>query len=627
MASDVRITRQQLTTPSFELTRNISAGESFKQIGEFTGQAGKIIDEQAKRNYLIQSDTMWRKRLREIEQTAAGEPEALQRELEQYHDDLMDNIPADRWANETSQRFWVNAAPYVNRAFAAKQARMDAEAEQGIYENIGVISRDMIDITPDLFSGNSNISSAASMKMQESLLRMQQVLSTNDGGGAPIFSGAQRYKILNDAKQDMLVGAAGHWFDAYPNKAKALAALQAGAATFDLQDGQGGVERVDIYKELDVRGRTEVSRLLEKKMKDYQEQQEAAAFNFDLVSGTAPIIDPKDKKTTSMLNKHYENSGIHQGFVNGDPNAVGAVASIAAQTGTLPETAVSHLRGAVVNGAPQVRANAFSSINAIEDTAPRSLINAGISEKMIAEAGVYNEAVANGMQQADALELARMSIYPQDEKEINRRKSDFESEAKSFLKDLKIDGKLPTIDPGFFSADISPAEDYYQAKYKGLLQKHYVISGSLDLAKKKAERDFQFAVGKSRVGGGVNSEVLAEFPPEKFYGHPSFIRYGNDENYKWMQKQLVKSVRDELGNDISEKDILIISDSKTRSQVEAGLKPSYAIIVNVDGIPENLGKRMIWDTNAALDKKRKKQREDVLPDVVDAPLDLRGAGP
>ena len=330
------------------------------------------------------------------------------------------------------------------------------------------------------------------------------------------------------------------------------------------------LEADDIQSLTDSANR-EVSRLEKIAQEERDRMANFAAVENALFTG-APL-DPKDKETKKALNDYYDTLDINQGLVSNNEESANQLTVIAGKVNAIPDSAVSILRGQMLNGTTEQKQFAVDTIAKIEESSPAALDS--FPDEDISKASLSSKLIRTGVRPQEAFKIADENVNP-----LNR---DVLSKRNMQLNAMKVDYATEVednFDPGVFTIgadlpDAPYARDSIVADYRFMFDNYYRSIGDEEVAKERANRDFKRFYGESRVTGG---RKIMKYPPENFY---SIVGLDND----WMTHSLKKDVEAQVGKEVDLDDIELLADTVTAGEAQTRQSsPTYQILIK-----DNLG--------------------------------------
>lgn len=258
MAREVQVRQAQLLTPQIAEVQPSRAGEILANaLGNTVATVSNAIREQSEKNYRLRLDGELKKELSRIERENLGNPETMQKALEDYHKDVMETVPYKRMRSEVNNVINENSIPILNRAFKAKRDQVDAETTEQLILNIDSVKNDIFNTSTELFSGNESASIAA-LKIQQGIGDISRMLDATKSDGTPIFTAKERASKLLSTRDAMFQTAAKTWINQQPNKVEAYQRWKDGEVTVAFPDENGEIEQFNIRETIPAEVRTKI---------------------------------------------------------------------------------------------------------------------------------------------------------------------------------------------------------------------------------------------------------------------------------------------------------------------------------------------------------------------------------
>lgn len=317
-----------------------------------------------------------------------------------------------------------------------------------------------------------------------------------------------------------------------------------------------------------------------------EDATQSAIARIGMVAESGGKMNPYSSDDRKDMDLMWEYLG-GPALMTSDPKAAREMLLNAGDTlGVLPPMAVETLQGMMINGDDAQRMEAMDTLHALYQQAPDALAQSLRSEHtgMVV---AYNEMMANGVPQ----ETAMVRLDTMREAKFSPAARGLEEAAQKEAAAVKPQQIKNALD-GFFGAQVGaePATSSLgeadgatqtpfrmQNAYREAFQAHYVATGGdKKAAHKAAIHDLKKVYGVSNATG---TRRVMRHPPEKYYSVP-----GVDN--KWMQRALEEETKSWFGARGQKFDggrIHLIADSRSDSEVEAGGKPTYLVVVEHDG--------------------------------------------
>lgn len=357
-----------------------------------------------------------------------------------------------------------------------------------------------------------------------------------------------------------------------------------------------------------------------KKLKDEREKIDSVA-NGTAFAGGQKFLNRQDKEAVQAFDDYYESIEPNLAQLSpGERNV--AMAQLINNSKVVPKRLKGDIQRIARSQDIEQIKNAADFLDRVTDVNPH-MINDLAPAKDIARIDMVNDRIDRGYTAQEALKMVDEQLDPRNEltlaaatAELKDKKIDYRGKAvqafdsAGFFKELVTFGQGDGLDPD--SVTQKPIIDGLAGTYRMAYEDHYKITRDTDAAEKYAQRIVKGRYGVTRVNG--DNHVMQD-PPEKFYSIPGF----DDE---WMREQMIDDAQKYFKNTFVEnsekygrkdlkKNLILVSDVRTRREVEAGA-PSYMLAYkNADGTLQKVGTRFVFDPDAVRSKAVEEARSKV----------------
>ncbi len=299
--------------------------------------------------------------------------------------------------------------------------------------------------------------------------------------------------------------------------------------------------------------------------------------NYDKVSlslATGTPLDPADKTKNGDVNAVNAYYGqVSKGWAPEDIQ--GNTLGLIKQTGIVPKSLVSTVRGTIRSGTADEAANAADLIQKIRLTSPQATKDFDSNDLSFAKQ--VTDMVASGTPKAKAVELALDNIYKKTDIEKETFKLSFNETKKSNKTEGWLENKIDKdIDDFWFKSQPSTTSAF-TAEFDNLTKNYMATTGGdIEQARELAWDDV------NRVWGGSDlapqGSAMMKYSPEVVYGNG----YGKSD---WIAEQFKEDTKGYEG-------AFVTTDAKTGREDS----PTYPVMhkdesgrivpLMVDGIPQ-----------------------------------------
>lgn len=253
----------------FPIVQPVGVGnQELQRLGNDLNTLGEQIQRTANSRYLLQANTQIKREVTRIEQEHQGDPARMQKALGAFKKGFFSKFAHPDAKQRAMFLYDVEAQPALNRAFKAKQERLDNELGVQAILNIDASQSSMQDIAADLLDKDEEVSLAAGEKMQAQMFDMNATLGITKGDGTPLFTPQQRTAKILAARDGMVKKAASTFIQNSSDKLAAFHQWQQGDLTIPLPDAKGGVQRVKLRDVLSSQARVKIDREMMQIIKD-----------------------------------------------------------------------------------------------------------------------------------------------------------------------------------------------------------------------------------------------------------------------------------------------------------------------------------------------------------------------
>ena len=343
----------------------------------------------------------------------------------------------------------------------------------------------------------------------------------------------------------------------------------------------------------------------------YEKKAQEASLVESLMS--TGLADPSNAEHRKIIGKIYAESGLLDGLIAGDGDAINETINLVAKTSIVPEQAQTVLRGYMSNGTDEQRQLAYEIVARIEDVKPSAVSGpAGFSEREVKDAAAYAGLVRAGATPQSALASISAAADPQQKDMRDLRQQNLNKLMASMGPNdvLKEFGGFVGIGRPSFMGEQNQSRIF--SEYRRIFADEYLRFGDEDSAHNAAMAAVKVNSGVSYVTG---QKTMTQFPPEEYYGVPELTK---KENAKWMRAELERDL-EQYGYKGSIQDVALVPSVDAKTRINQGLRPIYHVMTQqeVDGFPrldfirdeKNMPIAIGFDTDAAQKKTLEKLKK------------------
>ena len=327
-----------------------------------------------------------------------------------------------------------------------------------------------------------------------------------------------------------------------------------------LMTGKAGMQDIlDNVGNLSVSEYSEVIGLYEEHQADLIDLQAITAA----LGNEETVFDPTDPATERQTNLRFIASGGLEAFQNRDEDYMETdFFPVVERTGIVPEAAAASLQAMARSNDPAVAGFAHATIARIMANNEMAALN-GFSSAAIDNAAAFN-AMAQNLSPVEAVEQLRVMNSPGGQQIAAQFNQLFAAENSA-----RYVHRLSSVlsDLGLPAAGMAGAA--LQSDYTTTLKQMYSLTGDMEAAREATIARLATRWGTSIVGG---EDRVMRYPPERYYS-------AIDGNYDHFDE----IIRHDL-NLTPEQDFYIVSSAQTAADINAGIPPSYNVVLMENGL-------------------------------------------
>lgn len=210
-------------SPSFQPSG--AGGSFFTELSRGLEQTSNEMKAKADNLYINSFLTDARKSARDIYNKNSDNPEQLSKELNNYKQGLLENMPSELRPKLDSE-FGSLGEKYLDKSTSTRNKQLTLQQNIALADNENQILSDVDFAAKDIFADSSDLTEAETLtrnitsinSIAASFQSLENNLSQVGADGKPLRSPNQTVKSLQKAKEFFFTGAANSWLDSQPDK-------------------------------------------------------------------------------------------------------------------------------------------------------------------------------------------------------------------------------------------------------------------------------------------------------------------------------------------------------------------------------------------------------------------------
>lgn len=302
------------------------------------------------------------------------------------------------------------------------------------------------------------------------------------------------------------------------------------------------------------------------------------------------------KKGANVAVKGYTDLVIKPMLSEKNPEGINQVVGLVNVAGKVPTEIKDYVAKGMAADDIQQRTYTYNLVNSINSgTFDNYLFSKTFNKKTITEAEHFKKLVDSGMPEQDVFAVLDRTYRNVDDKitkKVRDAANDF-AENESLPSPRSIDAGL-TISSPLYPEQLTDMEGdelklpeaslaqepLVEQTYKNLLKEYYTLSQDEELARTQALKALRQQVGMSKATG---KSMMMFYPPERYYSIPS------DPSGSWIKESIQLDIATHYP-DYSERDIMLVPDDITKSEIDAGIRPTYRVFGVKNNMFNDLGR-------------------------------------
>lgn len=309
MARDIQTYQRQLTIQGRipRVDFGTQAVQTMEESSNMLLKQAGAMEERSTQNAYLRGQTTIAQQLNRMEMENKNDPDNLRTAIDNFSEKFLDEF-ADP---ELQARFELQLTEHGNAAVArATAGRNQIITEQGAYQTFVAmdgLQNETDQIALDYFTGDDATKATAGRRLQELMLRGQNILGQTGPDGTPFVSPAQRASFMFSLRDGTYTTMARAWMNSQPNPLTAASQWLDGNVQIQLPNEKGEMETVNMRDAMPASARAKADDAVMGLMRDRVSiQNQAMAL--------------EDRGYSKMADQVY---AAAMTAAQGDPNAVG----------------------------------------------------------------------------------------------------------------------------------------------------------------------------------------------------------------------------------------------------------------------------------------------------------------
>lgn len=529
-----------VTRPNNILTPNVQVqtmdtGESsiYDAVSKIAAHTSDVLADKANKKYELDFRTQAQEAINAAYENSPNNPEQLKKNLDAAQRGFRNNAPS-RFRDTFDETFQTMAKPVLNKATSNYNVVLTEQLKESSLRNLDNARVAMTRISSDLLSTNPMIVADATKAAQAKILEVADTVSKVDLDGRPIFSGAERFKLVKSLIDDTTYLSIKDAYEASTDKQAFLDSFTGGEIKSSLFiNEKGDFVEVPIKDHMDIKTYEQTRNWMERDILERQKQAlEQQELDMQLramesVKRGEYLLQPTNKDHQKMVDADWR--VLSEQKQDLPPNKLAELAvDYAVDVGMIPTDVQSRLSAFVTNGAPEQRAIAADMVNQMVERRPSLARQLNERDRVIAMQISQN--VDAGIPIEQAVEFADKNVYMSDTPEYEVRLQTFKKENKGFSKDIEKFADAEFNNMLWGNPDRIPAGMI--GEYDTLNRRYYMEGGlTAENASKLAVETVQSNWAITEIG---KNKRWMKYAPE--------VIYKNEAGTRWIREQLMDDI-------------------------------------------------------------------------------------
>lgn len=268
--SDLPTVQPQMAEPRF-----------FNELAGHVQQFEQRYSYQAKQKYAIEMDTTKKMEINRIAQENKGNPEAMQNAFSANKQGLTETIVNDDLKESFANSYDIDTLPFINRAQAEKERRLDEENTVAALKNINTTKDAILSSVPDLWSNDPVVLQTAGRVIQKGLKDIEASISAKKGDGTFLFNPDVVANGMRPYVDEIGKHLALAHIEKSNNKIEAINDFLSGNINIDMDDGSGSTMRFNIKQSMTPEGYEKTKQVIDAKVVDMLSREALSLHNED----------------------------------------------------------------------------------------------------------------------------------------------------------------------------------------------------------------------------------------------------------------------------------------------------------------------------------------------------------
>lgn len=258
MPRDIKTYERQLTIQGRIPQTEFSTGgvKLMQRQSELLIKNAQDMQERSLQNAYLRGQTVISKELSRMETEFSSDPDNLSEGIANFSEKFLEEV----YDPEIRARLELQLTEHGQAAVARATSKRNAIiTEQGAYQTFMAmdgLQTEAEQVALDYFSGDVAMQESAAKRMQELMLRGNNILSQAGPDGTPYVSPAQRASFMFGLRDGTYETMARAWINSQPNKLQAASDWLDGNVSIELPDENGQMQKVNMRDTMPASART-----------------------------------------------------------------------------------------------------------------------------------------------------------------------------------------------------------------------------------------------------------------------------------------------------------------------------------------------------------------------------------
>lgn len=174
-----------------------------ESVAKFANQKLNQYQQQAEENAYLRGQTAITGKLQELEQKYKTDPAGMEQALGEYTDSFLDEVNDPNMRARFELQLKKAGGAAIAQATTRRQSIINDQTKLSSLQSIDSINRSLPSLAGAITSKDPTVALTAMEAVQENLLRVEEIANQTDANGQFIFTPDQRFKMVNDLKDQV----------------------------------------------------------------------------------------------------------------------------------------------------------------------------------------------------------------------------------------------------------------------------------------------------------------------------------------------------------------------------------------------------------------------------------------